>query len=59
MTVTEVFLKISETDPTYRKNMEAWRSGKVKLMNFDKTKRELERGVLILLITDSIVEIVL
>ncbi|XP_055426170.1 C-type lectin domain family 2 member D11-like isoform X2 [Bubalus kerabau] len=28
MTVTEVFLKISETDPTYRENMEAWRSGK-------------------------------
>ena len=52
-------MKILETDPTYRENTEAWRSGKVKLMNFDKTKRELGRRVLILLITDSIVEIVL
>uniref|UniRef100_A0A4W2HLF7 C-type lectin domain family 2 member H-like n=1 Tax=Bos indicus x Bos taurus TaxID=30522 RepID=A0A4W2HLF7_BOBOX len=28
MTSTEVFLKILETDPTYRENTEAWRSGK-------------------------------
>ena len=56
---TEVSLKILKTDPTYRVNMEEWRSGKVKLINFDKTKQELGREVLILLITDSIVEIVL
>ena len=59
MTTTEVSLKILETDPTYRANMKEWRSGKVKLINFDKTKQELGREVLILLITDSIVEIVL
>ena len=53
MTTTEVSLKILETDPTCRANEEAWRSGKVKLIHFDKTKWELGKGVLVLLTTTA------